>query len=56
VFIAELQPEPAEILARLGAAPGAVPAERIFKRIQDALAAATRQVHESRDLGVGDVA
>jgi SulP family sulfate permease len=42
IYIAELHPEPKDLLARLGVAPGAVPAERIFESAEDAVLAATR--------------
>jgi len=40
VYLAELQPEPRELLAKLAVAPGVVPAEHIFDSAEDAVRAA----------------
>jgi SulP family sulfate permease len=42
IYIAALHPEPEALLARLGVVPGAIPAERIFAKAEDAVTAATR--------------
>ena len=47
VFIAALQPEPAEVAKRLGALPGAIVPERIFERVEDAIVAAAQHLRAS---------
>ena len=42
IYIAALHPEPEALLARLGVVPGAIPADRIFAKAEDAVTAATR--------------
>jgi SulP family sulfate permease len=45
VFIADLQAEPKELLAKLGVSPGIIPAKRAFERSSDAVSAATHEAH-----------
>jgi SulP family sulfate permease len=45
VFIADLQAEPKELLAKLGVSPGTIPAKRVFERSSDAVSAATHEAH-----------
>ena len=40
VFIAEMLPEPVDVMKRLGIAPGVVAPERIFDRVEDAIISA----------------
>jgi SulP family sulfate permease len=46
VFIAEPQAEPAELMTRLGTAPGLVAQERLFDSAKDAVLAATRYLRQ----------
>ena len=52
VYISELHAEPATWLAKLGVAPGIVPAERVFEKVQEAIeaAAADSRPHVAEDL------
>ncbi|MHC5008671.1 MAG: SulP family inorganic anion transporter [Planctomycetota bacterium] len=45
VFLADLQDEPKELLAKLGVAPGVIPENRLFDRSWDAIAAAADESH-----------
>lgn len=47
VFIAEMQPEPTDIMERLGTAPGVVAPEHIFDKVEDAIISATQHVRAS---------
>jgi SulP family sulfate permease len=56
IYIAALHPEPEALLARLGVAPGAIPAERIFAKAEDAVTAATRGERLRLDRDAADTA
>jgi TRAP-type mannitol/chloroaromatic compound transport system substrate-binding protein len=43
-----MQPEPMEIMERLGTAPGVVAPEHIFDKVEDAIISATEHVRASR--------
>ena len=43
VFLAEIHPEPVDVMARLGLTPGIVPADCIFENAEDAIKKATEQ-------------
>jgi SulP family sulfate permease len=49
VFLADLKREPRELLAKLGVAPGMIPAQKIFQSADDAVREATKHTFRRRD-------
>jgi len=43
VYLSDLQPEPRELMEKLGVAPGIIPPEQVFASTADAIAAATKR-------------
>jgi len=48
-LLLELQPEPRELLTKLGVAPGIIPPERVFAHARDAIQAATAMASSAED-------
>jgi anti-anti-sigma regulatory factor len=46
VYLADLWPEPRELLARLGVAPGVIPASNVYPSASDAIQAASSPTME----------